>query len=416
MSVWAEPQDRCLSVKEKTLSSTRVKLIQGEGVLDVIDTDWLAAASDSDEAVALTERLVCQRSYPGEEAAVQQEVAAWLSEMGIESEMQDLHDGRQNVIATLVNGDGPTLLLNGHVDTALAADGWNTDPWEPVRDGDRLYGLGACDMKAGVAAAMLATRALDRHRDLWRGTLIFTSVVDEEAYSVGAQGLVERSIKADACIVTEPRWTEVIVGGVGKVLVRGDVIGKAAHGAMPEQGVNAAVEAARLIARVDALPLGDHPTMRGVQSVLSLNSGSAQYVITIPDHARFLVNRHIVPGETGEDVLAGFRELAASLDSPATFEFSIDPPYYPAWEIGPQHPLVDRIAAAYAAEVGHEPARTYHEVVTDGNYFCADLGIPTVVFGPGGANVHQANEWVDVPSISAVVRIILRTALATFSA
>src|SRR5690606_30590731 len=88
------------------------------------------------------------------------------------------------------NGAGPTLLLNGHTDTVLAVAGWSSDPWTARRDGDRLYGLGAADMKSGVAAAMLATRALAERRDGWQGTVIFTSVVDEEAYSIAARARV----------------------------------------------------------------------------------------------------------------------------------------------------------------------------------------------------------------------------------
>lgn len=381
----------------------------------MVDSTWLDEVSDAEEAAALTVRLVRQRSYPGEEAGVQREVAAWFREMGIEPELQDLMDGRQNVIVTIENGDGPVLLLNGHVDTVLAAEGWTSDPWEPIRDGDTLYGLGACDMKSGVAAAMLATRALARRTDLWSGTVIFTSVVDEEAYSAGALGLVERGIRADACIVTEANWKRPNIGGVGKVLVRADITGKAAHGSWPADGINAAIEAARLVARLDELPMGQHPRMTPTQTVLALNSGSAQYVITVPETARFTINRHTVPGETGEQVLADIRALAASLESAATFEFAIDPPYYPAWETDATQPLIAHFSRAYAEEVGHEPEFEYNQGVADTNYFSADLGIPCVQFGPYGSNYHQANEWVNIPSIGTTVRIVLRTALATFN-
>lgn len=381
----------------------------------MVDSDWLEEASDTEEAAALTERLVRQRSYPGEEAAVQREVGGWFREMGIEPELQDLHDGRQNVIVTVENGDGPVLLLNGHVDTVLAAQGWSSDPWQPRRDGDRLYGLGACDMKSGVAAAMLATRALARRPELWAGTVIFTSVVDEEAYSLGALGLVERGLRADACIVTEANWERPNLGGVGKVLVRADITGKAAHGSWPADGINAAVEAARLVARLDELPMGQHARMTPTQTVLAFNSGSAQYVITVPETAGFTINRHTVPGETGEQVLADMRALAGALDSPATFEFAIDPPYYPAWETDASDPLVARFSSAYAAEIGHEPEFEYNQGVADTNYFSADLGIPCVQFGPYGSNYHQANEWVDIPSIGTTIRVVLRTAMATFN-
>jgi succinyl-diaminopimelate desuccinylase len=276
-----------------------------------------------------------------------------------------------------------------------------------------MYGLGACDMKSGVAAAMLATRALHERRDLWSGTLILTTVVDEEAHSVGARGLVERGIHANACIVTEGNWRPVI-GGVGKVLVRADIIGKAAHGSWPADGINAAVEGAKLVARIDEITLAEHPRMRATQCVLGFQSGSAQYVITVPESARFTINRHTVPGETGDRALEQMRALAAALSSPAQFEFAIDPPYYPAWETAPDHPFVEQFAAAYEAETGHPADFTYNQGVADTNYF-ADLGIPCVQFGPRGDRYHQANEWVDVTSIATTIRVLLRTALSLFS-
>jgi succinyl-diaminopimelate desuccinylase len=376
------------------------------------DDAWIRAAIDDEETAALTARLVAIRSYPGEEGAVQRAVAAWLTENGLEPEMQPTEGDRPNVLAWVRNGDGPTFMFNGHVDTVLAVEGWSRDPWQGWREGDRLYGLGACDMKAGVVAAMLAIRALARNRDRWRGTLLFTSVVDEEAYSIGARALVDMGITADGCVVTESSDLNVVIGGIGKVLVRGDVTGKAAHASWPERGINAAVEAARLVARLDDLPLGQHPRLTASQCVLSFVSGNAQYVITVPERARFTINRHTVPGETDASVLAGMRALAASLDSPASFAFSIDPPYYPPWEMAPDHPFVRTVQQAFVTETGDAPVTRSNRGLADANYFAADLGIPTVMFGAAGAHYHEADEWVDIPSIGICARTLIRVALS----
>ncbi len=321
-----------------------------------MDERWMNEAFDPEEAAALTAHLVSFRSYPGQEGDVQRAVAAWMRENGIEPEMQPTEDDRPNVIAYVRNGDGPTFMLNGHVDTVLAAEGWECDPWQGKRDGDRFYGLGACDMKSGVAAGMLVTRALDQHRDAWHGTVIFTSVVDEEAYSIGAQSLVTMGMRADACVCLESAFEHPVLGAVGKVLVRADITGKAAHGSWPQAGINAAVEGAKLVARLDDLQLGRHPRLTATQCVLGFHSGSEQYVITVPEKARFTINRHIVPGETGETVLAEMRKLADDLHSPARFEFAIDPPYYPPWEISPHHPFIQQFAEAYRAETGQAPS------------------------------------------------------------
>jgi succinyl-diaminopimelate desuccinylase len=380
-----------------------------------IDESWLRESADPDEAAELTGALVRIRSYPGEEAAAQGLVAGWLDREGIEDvETVTAAAGRPNVVARFENGEGPTLLLNGHIDTVLAVEGWSGDPWQGWRDGDRFHGLGACDMKSGLAAGMLVIRALARRPDLWRGTVIFTSVIDEEAYSDGARALIADGITADACVVLESSWDEPAIGSMGKLLVRADVTGKAGHASFPGQGVNAAVEAARFVTQLERLTLGTHPRITASQCVLSLQSGNEQYVITVPEKARVIINRHTVPGMTGEWVVEEMRQLAESLESPATFDFAIDPPYYPSWDMHPDHPLVKSFARAYQAETGEPPTFGYHGF-GDANLFAGEAGFPTVQFGPRGGNFHAADEWVDVPSIAAAVRVVLRLATEILS-
>jgi acetylornithine deacetylase/succinyl-diaminopimelate desuccinylase-like protein len=375
-----------------------------------VTESWLQSLFVPEEAAALTADLVAIRSYPGEEGQVQRHVAGWLEANGLEPDLQQTEGHRPNVITRIENGAGPTLLLNGHVDTVLAVEGWSSDPWSPRRDGDRLYGLGAVDMKSGVAAAMLATRALAQNRDRWQGSVMFSSVVDEEAYSIGARMLIASGIQADYCVVTESAWERPALGSVGKVLLRIDVTGKAAHASWPWKGINAATEAGRLVARLDEIPLREHPRMRGSRCVLSFASGNDQYVITVPEKARVILNRMIVAGESSESVLAEVQALIDELDSPATFALAIDPPYYPPWETDSRHPLALALARAYEAESGRPPEWGYGGF-GDMNLFSEEAGIPTVMIGPHGDNFHQADEWVDVPSIAATSRLLVRMAL-----
>jgi len=376
----------------------------------LVTESWLRDLFDPEEAAALTGELVAIRSYPGRESAVQRHVAGWLEANGLDPAFQPTEGDRPNVIARVENGAGRTLLLNGHVDTVLAVEGWSSDPWTPRRDDNRLYGLGMADMKSGVAAAMLATRALAQNRDRWQGSIIFSSVVDEEAYSIGARALIDSGIRADYCVVTESSWDRPALGSVGKTLLRIDVTGKAAHASWPWEGINAATEAARLVARLDEIPLLEHPRMRGSRCVLSFASGNDQYVITVPEKSRVILNRMIVTGESSESVLAEVQTLIDDLESPARFELTIDPPYYPPWETDTEHPLALALARAYEAEAGHAPEWGYTGF-GDMNLFSEDAGIPTVMIGPRGDNFHQADEWVDVPSISATSRLLVRMAL-----
>jgi succinyl-diaminopimelate desuccinylase len=150
--------------------------------------------------------------------------------------------------------------------------------------------------------------------------------------------------------------------------------------------------------------------MRGSRCVLSFASGNDQYVITVPEKARVILNRMIVAGESSESVLAEVQALVDNLESPATFELAIDPPYYPPWETDAEHPLALALARAYEAEAGRQPEWRYSGF-GDMNLFSAEAGIPTVMIGPRGENYHQADEWVDVPSIAATSRLLVRMAL-----
>lgn len=372
---------------------------------------------DLEEAFSLLKKLVAIRSYPGEEAAVQAVIADWFRQEGFAPQLQPTESGQPNLVVQVENGEGPTILLNGHVDTVLAAQGWSCDPWQGRRDDNRFYGLGAGDMKCGVVVNMLVTRALARMKDGWRGTVIFSSVTDEEAYSIGARALIKalqaNNTKIDACLVTEPWHDSACIGGAGKVLVKVEVTGKAAHGFFPEQGINAAIEAARFTAEVcSAVPELQHEKIPSSQTILSFLSGSEQYVVTLPERATVLFSRQIVPGESGEQVIEKLRAFADTLNSPARFDFTLAPPYYPPWEFDPHnHPLGAAFSTAYAKHFGRRPDYLYTAGVSDANLFSGELGVPTIVFGPHGDNWHQCNEWVDLPSIVDCAQVVLETVL-----
>lgn len=367
---------------------------------------------DRDEAFQLLRQLVAIRSYPGEERAVQELVAGWLTAAGLTPEFQATANGQPNVIARISNGPGPTLLLNGHVDTVLAVEGWPCDPWQGRLEGDRFSALGAGDMKAGVVVNMLVARALASQRDAWQGTLIFSSVTDEEAYSAGAHALVASGLRADACIVTEPSFDELIIGAPGKILVRATAIGKAAHGFRPHEGINAAIELARFIAHfAEAVPTLQHPHLPTSQTVLSFLSGSAQYVITLPERAEALITRQIVPGESETSLLSALHTFAATLDSPARFTFTTEPPFYPSFEMDQDQPLLQAMHDVSATILGAPIPFGYSSGVSDANIFAGEVGIPTVFFGPRAGDWHQSTEWVDLSTIVPCAQMVQETAL-----
>lgn len=373
---------------------------------------WQRHVPSVDACADLLAELVRRPSPSGHEQPVQQFIAEWLAGRGLDVTTEAVPDGLVNVVATVTgSGPGPTLLFCGHADTVSPAQGWETDPHTPVRTGDRLYGVGAMDMKAGLATAMLTMAALAELRDEWRGKVMFASVADEEAYSRGAKALVAGGLKADAAILCEPHFDRATLGGVGKVLVEVEVTGRSAHGSYPERGINAVVEASRLVAALSTLDFPVHPEVgRGSQCVLGIWGGPEAYAIQVPDSCRFSINWHIVPGETADTVKAQLDGLIASLQSPASFTVTIKDPYYPPYAVPQTDPFVAQFAAAHRHVLGRDPVFAYSRAVSDGNYLVADAGIPTVTFGPGGENMHAANEWANVAEMPQAMAVYLQLA------
>src|SRR3954471_13755225 len=176
-------------------------------------------------------------------------VADWANGQGLEAELLEGTPARPTaLVRARGRGGGPTLLLCGHLDT-VNVEGM-TDPHTPRVDGDRLWGRGAYDMKAGVAAALVATR--EAARAGLRGDVVVAAVADEEHASLGVQEALH-AVKADAAIVTEPTAMDVVVAHKGFVWSEITVTGQAAHGSRPHLGVDAIVKTGPILTELGAL-------------------------------------------------------------------------------------------------------------------------------------------------------------------
>jgi acetylornithine deacetylase/succinyl-diaminopimelate desuccinylase-like protein len=364
------------------------------------------------EEAALLSELVHIPSSSGNEASIQAFIKCWLEEAGIAAVPEATPGGFVNVVAEIGSG-GPTLLLAGHCDTVTpASSGWTDPPHTPtIRDG-RLYGVGAVDMKAGLAAAMLAFRDLVRRRTEWSGRLLFASLADEEAYSRGAKGFLATARGIDAAAIGEPHFHDPIIGGIGKINIKVEVIGRSAHGSQPAAGINAVTEASRLIVEISRLQRRSHSLMgTATHCVLQISSGTGPYEIRVPDRCTFLVNWHFTPDETAEEALVTFDMLARAMNSSAEFRISIVEPYYPSWLLPRDTPFVKTFARSYRAVVGTDPVLSTSYGVADANLLVGTGGIPTLLFGPGGGGMHEADEWADLEQTAMARKLYADLAL-----
>uniref|UniRef100_UPI0015F11D08 M20/M25/M40 family metallo-hydrolase n=1 Tax=Streptomyces shenzhenensis TaxID=943815 RepID=UPI0015F11D08 len=138
-------------------------------------------------------------------------------------------------------GDGPTLILQGHVDVVPPGDpaAWQGDPFVPRVTGDVVHGRGACDMKAGLVAHLAALAAIRAAGVRLRGRLALHFVVGEEDGGLGAFGTLRRGYDGDACVITEPTAGTLITANAGALTFRLTVPGKAAHASSRDAGVSA---------------------------------------------------------------------------------------------------------------------------------------------------------------------------------
>jgi acetylornithine deacetylase len=344
-------------------------------------------------------------------------VAGWATENGLASRVIASPDGRPNLVigdAAADTGDAwdqdaPALMLYGHLDTV--GPGSMVSPLEPRIDGDRLFGRGAYDQKAGLAAALVAAREAVRAR--MRGRVIVVAVADEEAASTGIQEVL-RYVRADAAVITEPTEMAVGIGHRGFVWLEIEVRGKAAHGSRPHLGVDAIFRTGPVITALERyterLAGQAHPLLGAGLLHTSLIEGGRE-MATLPDRCLLSVERRTLPGETPEGVLA---EVEAVLDAcraadpalvaSARVTLARDP-----FEIAADHPFVALVRAATARATGAPPDLAGVSFWADSAYTAA-AGIPSVLLGPPGEGAHADDEWVSVSGTIACARALAEIA------
>jgi acetylornithine deacetylase len=335
-------------------------------------------------------------------------VEAWLREAGLEVELHELGPARANVVAFVRgSGGGRSLMLNAHMDTVGA--GQMTNPFSPRIEGDRLYGRGAFDMKASLAAIMLAGREA-KAMDL-SGDVIITAVADEEFASIGVQDIVRR-LTADAAIVAEPFGLDLCVAHKGFVWLEVETRGVAAHGSLPDAGVDAIAKMGRVLVELESLDRElrsspGHPLL-GTGSVHASLIQGGQELSTYPQQCTLSIERRTVPGETTAIVEA---QIEAILDRAR----AVDPAFQAEmrtllvrepFSVDPGEPIVavsrTHVERALGREVKTIGAGGWMDAAT-----LSAAGIPTVIFGPDGDGAHADVEWVSISSAATVANTLV---------
>lgn len=346
---------------------------------------------------------------PGQERALALRIAKWLSPCGFQTEIQELGDGRANVIARLEHGPGPELLLTGHLDVVPAGEGWDGDPFRAVLRGERLYGRGACDMKGGIAAMCEAAKNFAKKGGPAAGRLTLLFVADEECSNLGTLTYLKRGGRGDFAIIGEPTEMEIAAAHRGVFRSYVDLYGEARHAALTASKRPTAIQkAAAAIEMVETmnreLAMVKHPLLPAPGIAVTMLEAYEKDNV-IPGHVRMLTDFRILPG-MGQDEAAKFLKdglLRAGLSgAEVTGHF-----FMPGGELPLDDPFLEtalRVRYRQNGKQGREKTTARAFGASCEQCFLVKAGIPTIICGPGSLKqAHTVEEYVEVSQLEIAV-------------
>jgi len=341
-----------------------------------------------------------------------------LRDFELEVSSKDVRPDRPNVFGFRKgSGNGPTLILCGHLDTART-DGY-PDAYKVIEKDGKIYGRGSCDMKAALAAKLEVARLLKIADADLRGHLILAGVMDEEYQMLGSQDVGKHGPKADQGIIGEPSDLSVCPSNKGRVSTFIRTFGRATHSSVPEKGENAIIRMAKVITAFadyndQLLQATPHHLCGHGRFNPGVIKGGVQ-VNMVPDWCEVEVDRRTLPGETKEDV---YKEFRARLDPLSQedpgFSYEITEPSWliPPNDISSDEPVVRSLLSAYENLSGKKTKVRAFVAGSDAPH----LGCPTVICGPGSiAQAHSTNEFVPVEELVKAVKIYLWAVLDLLS-
>jgi acetylornithine deacetylase len=319
-------------------------------------------------------------------------------------------EGKRDVVADLGEGSGRSLILNGHVDVVPpAAEAlWTHPPFSAVREGDWLYGRGACDMKAGLAAMTGAVRALLRAGATPAAPVQLQCVVEEECTGHGALQAVLDGLRADACVITEPHPDHFTIAQVGVLWFHVEISGRPEHAARATEGFNAIEAAYEAIGRLRELEArlneSPPPPFDAFEHPINLNPGviaGGDWASTVPATCTLSCRIALYPGTEPAAMMRLVEEALAPTGARVSYDgFACEGSVVDADE-----PVIGVLGDAYARLHGERPALRATTATTDARHFVRS-GIPAVCFGPRGERIHGIDERVSLRSVTQSAQVL----------
>jgi len=391
---------------------------------------------DRDRLVELALRLVSTPSFTGSEQAAAELMREVLEDAGLQTQWQQVEDGRANVLGTWAGaGGGPSLMFNGHLDTSYSG----REPWlqgipgfQPQgfeRDG-RLYGLGISNMKGALACYMEAVSALQDQGVRLRGDVLIAAVAGEiekaqegdaqgsefRGYAAGSRYLVTHGGVADMCILGEPTENKLVLAHFGSLWLRLSTHGPFVHTAFSEgrRDENSILRMRPVLEQVLAwLPSWEEEMsyggVRGVANVGSIEGGFGWRASRTPHRTDLYLDLRVPPDVSMSDARTKALDFARSLDG-------VEADVYvtaPGAAIEEAHPLVAALAEAHEEVFGTAPERDVTRWFSDASVLTR-YGIPTVNYGTSsGLPDAELGENLEIDGLVRTAEVYARAAMNT---
>ncbi len=371
---------------------------------------------DHDALIRFARDLVRIPSVLGEEHGVAERVLAEMRLLGFDEVGLDEVGNAVGVLESSM--DGPTLLLDAHMDTVdvMPRGEWAADPFSgDIVDG-RLYGRGSSDMKGALAAMVHAVGTLDR--DEITGRVVVSASVGEELIEGAALRAVMQRQGADFVVIGEASGLNLVRAGRGRAEFVLTTRGTPAHASSPQLGLNAVHMMRAVIEEIERLPMpSDAFVGDGVMCLTDIISIPHPAHSVVPSACRATYERRLLPGETQEEVLAAMRDACARAGHADTeVEFALtdytsytgvhwrQPKWFAPWQTEEDSELVQKALMGLRA-AGLDPALESYQFCTNGAYSAGYAGVPTIGFGPSHEQLaHIIDEYIELAQLVEACR------------
>jgi succinyl-diaminopimelate desuccinylase len=338
---------------------------------------------------------------PGNENQIANFIKKFLLKNNINSELVPLEEGRSSVIAKIEGEEERNITLCGHIDTVkLKEEDWAKPAFQGLIENGRMYGIGASDMKGGVAAILYAAALLKRRGIVPKKTVQLAFTVDEEWGYRGAKNLVEGGYfdHTDFLIIAEPSNLQVSTGEKGELWIKAKFYGKPAHGSTPEAGVNTIIPGSEFVMKVTERceKIFEANPFWGKSSINIGQFHGGVQVNIVPDYSEIQLDFRVISEEDKEKAVELVRKAGKEITEKYKVRFTEEIfNYHPPIFTSSDNSYVEKFLQA--AGVRGVLITNY---CTDGATIIPIKIMPFIIFGPGNiAQAHQNDEYIELESL-----------------